>query len=62
MPSIYRLLAMAHREGINYRHLGRVRKFVLGERANNLKKLLLTECAARTVKNLVRAMLRDRVS
>ena len=53
LPSIYRVMAMAHREGINFRHLGRARKFILGERAAALNMLLLTECVARTVKNMV---------
>lgn len=52
-------MSAAHREGINLRHLGRVRRSVSGPNGPALRCLLLTECVARTLKNLVRKELRD---
>lgn len=53
-------MSAAHREGINLRHLGRVRAVLpAGPRLHVLRRLLLTECVARTLKNLVRQQLRQ---
>lgn len=50
MLDIWRYLYFDSR-GINIRHLGEVRAFL---RKNNfMKKLILTECCARTLKNMV---------
>eukprot|EP01125_Pyxidicula_operculata_P023200 TRINITY_DN989_c3_g1_i4.p1 TRINITY_DN989_c3_g1~~TRINITY_DN989_c3_g1_i4.p1 ORF type:complete len:1653 (+),score=390.20 TRINITY_DN989_c3_g1_i4:723-4961(+) len=53
------LIHETHRRGINIRHLGRLRSLV---KDKNLRKIILTECVARTIKNLVRYQLRLQMS
>jgi len=53
------IVSKAHREGINLRHLGRVHNAVIGENEAFLKRLLLTECVARCIKNIIRMALRN---
>lgn len=58
-PSLDAIVSVAHREGINLRHLGRVRAVLPSSpRLQILRRLLLTECVTRTLKNLVRQQLR----
>eukprot|EP01124_Arcella_intermedia_P011340 TRINITY_DN1774_c1_g2_i15.p1 TRINITY_DN1774_c1_g2~~TRINITY_DN1774_c1_g2_i15.p1 ORF type:complete len:1230 (+),score=292.57 TRINITY_DN1774_c1_g2_i15:486-4175(+) len=52
------LITQLHKQGINIRHLGRVRANV---RNKAMRKVLLTECAARAIKNELRKKLRDKM-
>eukprot|EP01126_Amoeba_proteus_P046125 TRINITY_DN5198_c0_g1_i1.p1 TRINITY_DN5198_c0_g1~~TRINITY_DN5198_c0_g1_i1.p1 ORF type:complete len:474 (+),score=98.20 TRINITY_DN5198_c0_g1_i1:204-1625(+) len=51
------LICEAHQRGINIRHMGRVRQQLTNP---IVKQLVLTECVARTLKNLIRGLLREK--
>jgi Clustered mitochondria/Hom_end-associated Hint/Translation initiation factor eIF3 subunit 135/Leucine Rich repeat len=52
------LTELAHREGINVRYIGLVRKHVEADEA--LRSILLTEMCARVIKNILRQRLREK--
>jgi len=52
------LVPTIHRMGINCRHLGFIRRQVLTQ---GVRKLILTECVARVMKNEVRQLLREKM-
>lgn len=56
--SALELISKIHYHGVNIRHLGRIRSHVKDE---HLRKLILTECVARTVKNCWRKLLRKKM-
>jgi len=53
-----------HSKGVNCRHMGLIRKHLKAEDADTivLRNLLLLECAARAIKNLVRRVLRKEIA
>eukprot|EP01124_Arcella_intermedia_P003950 TRINITY_DN12232_c0_g1_i1.p1 TRINITY_DN12232_c0_g1~~TRINITY_DN12232_c0_g1_i1.p1 ORF type:complete len:1242 (-),score=329.75 TRINITY_DN12232_c0_g1_i1:18-3698(-) len=54
------LISELHRKGINLRHLGHVRSEIPTS-FTRIRKLLLTECVARTIKNELNALLREKM-
>eukprot|EP01126_Amoeba_proteus_P046132 TRINITY_DN5198_c0_g1_i5.p1 TRINITY_DN5198_c0_g1~~TRINITY_DN5198_c0_g1_i5.p1 ORF type:complete len:429 (+),score=94.60 TRINITY_DN5198_c0_g1_i5:1108-2394(+) len=52
------LICEVHQKGINIRHMGRLRQQLTDHK---VKQLVLTECVARTLKNLIRGILREKM-